>query len=198
MSDQNELEIQQQPPEKKPSRSVELIDYIETCILSFCVVLILFTFVFRLCTVRGDSMNNTLIDKEWLLVSDLCYSPERQDIIVFHQTGTLNEPIVKRVIATEGETVSIRHYSHHMTVTVTDRNGATTVLEEDYMLYEGFAYYTENYDLVVPEGKLFVMGDNRNNSKDSRHPDIGLVDERRVLGKVVLRLTPFSKFGSVK
>ena len=69
--------------------------------------------------------------------------------------------------------------------------------EEDYMNYEGMPLYLNDMEYTVPEGQLFVMGDNRNDSKDSRHPDIGLVDERRILGKVLFRITPLSRFGTV-
>lgn len=176
---------------------VDAIEYMELFAIAICCVVLVFSFLFRLCTVNGESMKGTLTHGDSLLVSDFFYQPERGDIIVFHQTGSLNEPVVKRVIATEGETVHIRHFTNYMTVTVTDVDGNTTQLEEDYIIYEGFPYYPNNYDVTVPEGKLFVMGDNRNNSKDSRHSDIGLVDQRRVLGKVIFRITPISKFGSV-
>ena len=176
---------------------LDIIDYLELFAVAICCVILLFSFVCRLCSVKGDSMNDTLMNQDSLLVSDLFYEPQRGDIIVFHQTGTLNEPVVKRVIATAGETVHIRHYSHHMTVEVTDPQGNTTRLEESYVRYEGFPYYPNNYDVTVPEGMLFVLGDNRNNSKDSRHPEIGLVDERRVIGKVIFRISPLSKIGVV-
>lgn len=191
------IEEPSSPQKKKQARLAELVDMVEILVITVGVVLLLFSFVFRLCTVLGDSMEDTLYDREVLLVSNLFYSPESGDIVVFHQTGTLNEPVVKRIIATEGETVSIRHYLTSMRVTVTDVNGNTQVLEEEYCKYEGFPYYTENYDITVPEGHVFVLGDNRNNSKDSRHSDIGLVDERRILGKVLFRIAPLSRFGAI-
>ena len=188
------------PQKKKQAHLAELVDMVEILVITIGIVLLLFSFVFRLCSVTGDSMNDTLSDGETLIVSNLFYTPQTGDIIVFHQTGTLNEPVVKRIIATEGETVSIRHYFTTMKVTVTDCNGNTRVLEEDYSKYAGFSYYTENddVDVTVPEGHIFVLGDNRGVSKDSRHPDIGLVDERRILGKVMFRITPFSRFGTVE
>ncbi len=175
----------------------ELVDYIEIFVFALCFVILLFSFAFRLCTVDGSSMENTLYEGESLLVSDLFYTPQSGDVIVFHQTGTLNEPVVKRVIATEGETVRLEYASDHMTVTITHTNGDVSVLEEPYVKYDGYPLYVQPSTVTVPEGKLFVMGDNRNESKDSRHPDIGLVDERRVLGKVLLRFTPISRFGAV-
>ena len=144
-------------------------------------------------------MENTLFEEENLLVSDLFYTPERGDIVVFHQTGSLNEPVVKRVIATEGEHISITYGLDTMTVTVTDRNGKTTILTEPYMKYDTSRQSPySSMSVTVPEGMLFVMGDNRNNSLDSRSSAIGLVDERRVLGRVIFRVTPFDRFGSVE
>ena len=143
-------------------------------------------------------MKNTLLDGEALIVSDLFYEPSREDIIVFHQTGNLNEPVVKRVIATAGETVQIEHFYQTMVITITDADGNTTILQEEYMKYDGIPLYSQEMTVTVPEGYLFVLGDNRNDSKDSRHQDIGLVDERRVLGKVLFRVSPFSRFGAVE
>ncbi len=182
---------------KKTVFAAEVLDYLEVIVVAICVVILLFSFAFRLCRVKGESMENTLFDGEALIVSDLFYTPERGDIVVFHQTGKLNEPVVKRIIATEGETVHIQHSYQTMIITVTDENGKETVLKEDYMKYDGIPLYLNDMIVTVPKGQLFVLGDNRNNSKDSRHADIGLVDERRVLGKVMFRVTPFSRFGTV-
>ena len=177
----------------------ELVDYIEIFVVAVCSVILLFSFAFRFCKVRGESMEDTLFEPETLVLSDIFYTPERGDIIVFHQTGALNEPIVKRVIATAGETVEIDYdnVNFSMTVTVTHEDGSVSVLDEDYIKYEGRSIYPP-MEVTVPEGYLFVMGDNRNNSKDSRDSDIGLVDSRRVMGEVIFRLSPFDKFGKVE
>lgn len=192
-----EVGLQNEAPEKKKNkRWIDAVDYIEMFVFSICFVVLLFSFCFRLCTVDGDSMNNTLFNGEKVVISDVFYSPEREDIIVFHDTDTLNKPVIKRVIATEGETVDISYGHNTMTVTVTDKNGNTFELTEDYITYTHPTYLPNTY--TVPEGMVFVMGDNRSNSKDSRNPDIGFVDEREILGKVLFRITPFSKLGTVK
>ncbi|MBO5415737.1 MAG: signal peptidase I [Clostridia bacterium] len=187
----------------KRSRAASVIDYVEIFVLAICFVIIIFSFFTRLCKVVGPSMENTLFEGETLIVTNLAYEPERGDIIVFHQTGegdaALNEPIVKRVIAVGGETVNIDFET--WTVTITDKDGNTFVYDEPYMYLDKSAPLltsAHEYPYEVPEGSLFVMGDNRNHSADSRGTSIGLVDERRVLGKVVLRVSPFSKFGKVE
>ena len=188
---------------KKSGTINNLIDYIEIFVIAICAVILLFTMFVRTCTVDGDSMNKTLLDQERLLISDTLYTPKRQDIIVFHNndgtaTGVNNKPLVKRVIGVGGDTVTIDNIAR--TVTITDKNGNTQILEENYVFldparndpFHGVQQY------VVPEGKLFVMGDNRRSSLDSRYSTIGFVDERSVLGKVYFRILPISEFGFIK
>jgi len=183
---------------KKKNLALTLLDFFEILVFALTIVILLFSFTMRLCTVSGDSMNNTLKHEENLLISNLFYEPKQGDIVVFHQTGNVyNEPIVKRVIAVGGETVDIDFDT--WTVTVTDKDGVTCVIDEPYIYLDNYPTPNQQqYPLYVPEGHLFVMGDNRNHSADSRILEIGLVDERRVLGRVILRLTPFDKFGAVE
>ena len=168
-------------------------DWVEIVVLSSALALLIFTFVMRLAVVDGDSMNNTLHDKELLVISDLMYEPKNNDIIVFNAPSYSKEPIVKRIIATEGQTVDIDFENWIVTV-----DGVQ--LKEDYV--KKLPQYMKSSDmqfpLTVPEGFLFVMGDNRNDSLDSRDSRIGLVDERFVLGAVKFRLSPLNKFGKVK
>ena len=196
---EEEVDTEGSEAEEKRSWVSVIIDYAEIFVFSVCFVILFFSFVLRLCTVVGPSMNNTLVEGEKLLVSNVLYEPERYDVIVFHQTGAINEPVVKRVIALGGETIDIDFTT--WTVKITDKEGKTFTLDESYMYLDPnspILTSTLSYPYTVPEGTLFVMGDNRNHSSDSRGPAIGLVDERRVLGKVILRLTPISKFGSVE
>ena len=178
----------------------DILDYIEIFVISICIVILIFSFSgFRLCTVSGPSMENTLLHGERLITTSYLSEPKRGDIVVFHQTsdmGGFNEPIVKRVIAVAGDTVHINYQT--WTVTVTDSEGNVTVLDEPYRKLEGSNPYSSlPVTVYVEEGTVFVMGDNRNHSADSRDARIGLVDTRRILGKVVFRITPFSRFGTV-
>ncbi len=185
--------------------SLAVFDYVELFVFTVIAVILLLTFCVRICVVSGTSMNNTLLHGERLLVSNLFYTPEHGDIIVLHQTSetedTFNEPIVKRVIATEGEFVKIDYLENKVYVSADETFTEEDVLEEDYIIAGKPNYLRgENRDVYVyevPEGHLFVLGDNRPVSADSRYREVGLVDERRVLGKVLLRFTPFSKFGKV-
>ena len=176
-----------------------LIEQVELVVIVFVIIVLLFSFAARVCQVSGDSMRDTLYNGENVVVSDVFYTPQRGDIIVFHQTGEsandYNEPIVKRVIGVAGDTVKVEHLRDGMRVTVTDSDGNSTVLDEDYIRYE-YPTYSDSIT-YVEEGTVFVMGDNRSDSSDSRSMRIGLVDTRRILGKVVVRVTPFSRFGKV-
>ena len=168
-----------------------IFDWLEVIVLSAAFALILFTFVMRVAVVDGDSMNHTLHNQEVLIISDLAYVPENGDIIVF-SSPNYPEPIVKRVIAVPGQTVDIDFET--WTVTVDGK-----VVEEDYVnRVPGSMNRSDmEFPLTVPEGKVFVMGDNRNESLDSRNSRIGLVDERYILGEVKIRLFPLDRFGKV-
>ena len=197
----------QNTPQKPNALLSAIYDFAELFVIAICVVIIFFTFGARLCKVNGDSMYSTLHNTEMLLVSDFAYTPKQGDIVVFHQThkydGRLNEPIVKRVIATEGQYVYVDYDTTKVYVSNDKEFDESDVLVEDYDYLDNAAgvitdpYYARNKEYKVPTGCIFVLGDNRNNSLDSRSPDIGMVDTRRILGKVLLRITPLSSFGIV-
>ena len=187
--------------EKKTTLWADLLDYREIFVVAICVVVAIFSFSgFRLCTVSGPSMENTLFHGEKLITANLFYTPKRGDVVVFHQTSEnengFNEPIVKRVIGVAGDTVTIDYQT--WTVTVTDADGNVTVVDEPYRKVVDYNPYSSRpISVYVEEGTVFVMGDNRNHSADSRDGRIGLVDTRRILGKVVMRISPFDRFGKI-
>ncbi|MBE6686087.1 MAG: signal peptidase I [Ruminococcaceae bacterium] len=159
-----------------------------------CVIIVLNCFA-RYSPVDGDSMNQTLINGDVLILSNLFYEPDVGDIVVFaNERTTYKKPYVKRVIATEGQ---------HLVI---DREAKTVTVDGEVSECEEFAFYDPtkqivdiywpDIDITVPEGHIFVMGDNRYNSTDSRM--IGCVDTRDIIGKVVFRLLPFESMGKVK
>ena len=178
--------------EKKPAdilgTAYELIEMISTVAV---VVLIMFAFVVRLNIVDGESMEETLHHGEYLAVSDVFYTPEAGDIVIIHDISAYPyvNPIVKRVIATEGQTVDIDFDTWTLTV-----DGV--VIEEDYRTIKPDAFLTADYSfpITVPENEIFVLGDNRNHSADSRQIEIGTVDLRCVVGKAIARIAPMNKF----
>lgn len=188
-----------------------VLEYAEMLVFAVVAVLLIFTFAFRLCQVQGSSMNNTLQHGEMVITTNLFYTPKQDDIIVFHQTedpdGTsaptlggkaLNEPVIKRVIATEGQTVKITYISDNEMIIEVDG-----VKYEDVHAYldpirhhiypqHGETDVANEFIFEVPDGHVFVLGDNRDNSNDSRSQEIGFVDTRRILGKALFRVKPFT------
>ena len=196
--------------DKVGERKVDgLFDFIELFVFTLAIVLFVTSFFVRQSVVDGDSMLGTLHDKETLLISDFLYEPKRGDIVVVDDRSAYSVPIIKRVIAVGGDTVRITKIG----VIV---NGE--LLDEPYVYTDGGKYEYrveyrdiadvikgydtlkykdgEFYEFVVPEGKIFVMGDHRNASTDSR--TIGPVDVDAVLGRVLYRILPFSVFGPVE
>lgn len=159
----------------------------------FAVVLgLLITQIIRPTLVSGDSMLPTLDDGDYLIIYRLAYAlddPEPGDVVVFHTdlttTDGIKKDLIKRVIAVPGDRIIIEGGEVYV-------NG--DLLDEDY-IYEDQTRGT--VDMLIPEGYIFVMGDNRGVSLDSRNPSVGLVPVEEILGKVVLRLFPFNKFGSI-
>jgi signal peptidase I len=153
----------------------------DTLIKALILILIVLTFGFRMCTVVGSSMQNTLQNGEKLIITSLVKHPQARDIIVFHETSYLNEPVVKRVIAVGGDTVNINPLSGKVFVN-------DVMLDEPYIDDEVTLWGNVAFPLEVPEGTYFVMGDNRDISLDSRSSKIGCIDERYVLGEMLFRI----------
>ena len=201
MSEFNENQIiDSEQAEAKRGRFMSTVaEYAELLAISMLIVVLVLTFAFRLCTVDGNSMYDTLCDKEVLVVSPLFYTPQRGDIVVIHQTSkNYNKPIVKRVIGLGGDTVVINHDTNE--ITVTDKNGNTELLnEEAYLTLRSEQIYHGTTTYKVPEEKIFVLGDNRNESMDSRDGlNMGYIDSKKVLGKVLFRIAPLNRFGAIK
>ena len=165
----------------------ESIDWIKSIVVTFVIVVLIFTFVARTAIVNGSSMVPTLTNGDFLVLWSLFYTPKQGDIISANCDG-LDEVIVKRVIAVGGQTVDIDFSTGEVFV-----DGE--LLDEPYInnltLNDEGAF---NYPITVEEGYYFCMGDNRQGSMDSRHPDVGLISRDDILGKVVLRLFPNTKF----
>lgn len=189
------LHNEKQTNEKQRKKLGAKIEWLETFACCFAVVVLFITFVARHSPVVGNSMRNTLHWGDVVLVSEIGYTPKNGDIIVA-QSEILgyDEPIVKRVIATGGQKVDIDY--EKWTVSV---DGET--LSEPYILKietQAMLKGTNVGDsFIVPEGYIFVMGDNRNGSMDSRDARVGFIDSRMVLGQVVYRLYPFETMGKL-
>ena len=185
--------------EQAPRRpGADLYDWLQMFLGCVVAAVVLFNCVARLTRVDGDSMNNTLQDGEIMLIWSLGYTPKQGDIVVLNKTPVLltgwTEPraIVKRVIATGGQTVDIDYSQSAVYV-----DGQ--LLDEPYLPEEMYlpGPTMQQTHWEVPEGSIFVMGDNRNHSTDSRDIQLGPIDTDYILGRAVLALWPSERFGAV-
>ena len=175
-------------PEQAGSLRREIFEWVRTLAIAALAAVALFVFFFRFVMVEGVSMEPTLQNGDQLIMLSLFYTPENGDIVILSDKTGLDKPLVKRVIATGGQTVEL--------------DGGTVFVDGEPLTepYVPEAWVDEGnltYPLTVPEGSVFVMGDNRNHSTDSRSSSIGLVDEDEVLGKIIFRIFPLSRIGLI-
>lgn len=185
-----------QEKKKKPGAfGADVYTWLQALVVALTALLLLFTFFGRIIGVDGHSMDPSLNHGDMLFLQSIAYEPKQGDVVVLHKDfGDITTPIVKRVIATEGQTVEINYATGTVCV-----DGVP--LEEDYIM-EPMARpdspYSQGTYWEVPEGCVFVMGDNRNHSADSRDDRLGPVDERYILGKAICTLLPFQHMGLVE
>ena len=175
-----------QEQEKQTAKGRDLYEWVQSLVGSVLVVVAIFTFVIRMTGVDGHSMLNTLQHGDRLLVvnSMLYHDYKYGDIVILRKNGVFDDdPIVKRVIAVEGQTVDIDFAEGIVYV-----DGEA--LEEDYIREPTYTAEGTEFPLTVPEGSIFVMGDNRNGSSDSRDYRLGTVDTRYVIGKAAFLIFP--------
>ncbi len=188
-----------QPRIKRKNRFLSLYDWIGTLVVSIIAVSIILTFFFRVVVVDGPSMMDTLQDGDVLIMSQFNYKPKVGDIViisrnyendVLYQETSSKSAIIKRIIAVEGQTVDIDTDAGIVYV-----DGK--VIDEPYIKDPTTVNRGTEYPLYVDEGKVFVMGDNRLVSLDSRSSEVGLIDSKYILGKAMVRLFPISEAGSI-
>jgi signal peptidase I len=183
----------------------DFMDLLESVLFTVFITTLVFTFICRLSEVEGDSMLDTLVDKDRLVISNLFYTPKYKDIVIVNsnyatlfdadselkQSDGLNKVLVKRVIALPGQEVDFDFNRGKVLVDGVE-------LDETYAREPSWKNpYTNafTYPITVPEGYVFVMGDNRNNSRDSRNESVGLISNGQILGRALFRIAPLNRFG---
>ena len=184
-------EIVQQPMhDAKFDWKKETLEWVQAIVVALVIALVLRTYVFTLVRVSGSSMEPTLQDNDRLVVRRLMYTPKRGDVIILRPPMHKDTPYIKRVIALPGETVDIDFEKHIVYV------DGKPILEK--YIYEPTARPGNmRFPLKVEENTVFVLGDNRNNSRDSRYSDVGLIPYDAIMGKATYRIWPLNNFGYI-
>lgn len=192
-------DIVEENTKKQSSFKNDVFEWLEIVVSAVVMLVILFTFVFKVVTINGNSMKNTLFNGQKLIISNINYTPKRGDIVVIskeannNSDGLIDESIIKRVIATEGQVVDIDFQKGIVFV-----DGVA--LSEPYVRTPTNLSYDIQFPVVVKSGCVFVLGDNRNDSTDSRSSligDMGMIDTRYILGKALYRIFPFNTAGGI-
>lgn len=171
---------------KNKIRWIKIFDLCSSIIAAMVIIFVLFTFVCRPTSVIGDSMLPTLQNGNWLVTTRKA-NYEYGDIVIITQPNIHNEPLIKRVIATEGQSIDINFTSGQVFVDGKE-------LDEPYINEITHSSSDVVFPVKVPDGCVFVMGDNRNRSSDSRGSGVGFIDTRYILGKAQFRVLPFGAF----
>ncbi len=178
---------------KNPASKISgfLFECLESVITALIVVVILMTFFFRVANVSGNSMMDTLNNGDKILISKFNYIPKNGDVVAISRGQNLDEPIIKRIIATEGQALHIDFTNGSVFV-----NGIK--LNETYIKEPMQTSGDGEIPSVIPKGCCFVMGDNRNNSLDSRSKSVGLIENKNIMGKATFIIFSFYRAGIIK
>ncbi len=203
--DEPEAPVKEKPaPEKKQEKTevghagMELYDWLQCIVSAVLCGILIFVFIGRITGIDGTSMLNTLHNKDIVVMSNLLYTPRYGDIVII-ETDAFDKPLVKRVIATEGQSIDMDFETGDVMI-----DGK--VIVENYIREPTTMQLDFEGPQTVPEGCVFVMGDNRNASSDSRDERVGMIDTREILGKVLFLIIPgkeesgsrgWDRFGSV-
>lgn len=167
-----------------------IYDWAESVVFAVVVVVLLFSFAFRVVTVNGTSMLPNYVENDKLIINELLNDFEQGDVVVI--VSVLDDPIIKRVVAVEGQTVDIIDGNVYVDGVLFD--------DESYGITTDctFTNATVEFPQTVPEGCVFVLGDNRMVSEDSRYSDVGMVNTEKVLGEVIFCIYPAEKIGTTE
>ena len=177
--------------ERRRGAVAEVYEWVESCVIAVGVILLVFAFAARTATVSGPSMLPTLHDGDRLLLVQAGYrDPQYGDVVVVDRSQRGEPPIIKRVIGRAGDEIDIDFETGQVR-----RNGRA--LDEPYLYEPTLTRRDVEFPVTVPEGSVFVMGDNRNHSSDSRDVSIGMIDLRQVMGRAVFRFFPVSAAGAL-
>ncbi|MEM1483361.1 signal peptidase I [Oscillospiraceae bacterium PP1C4] len=191
-SDLNDQKKLLSAAEKKQNSMNELYEWVESCVFAVICILLIFTFLVRTATVSGPSMVPTLHNNDRLVLQQVGYNnPQYGDIVVIDRTQNEEPPIIKRVIGRAGDIIFIDFKTGEVW-----RNDE--LLDEPYINESTATSFDIQFPVKVPEGAVFVMGDNRNHSLDSRASEIGMIDLRRVMGKAIFRFFPINVVGGIQ
>ena len=167
--------------ENNKKRASGIYDFASVLVSAIIAVTFIFTFLFKISSVNGPSMLDSFHNGDRVFITAAGYQPKYGDVVIISQPNQYNEVLIKRIIAVGGQTVDVDATAG--TVTVDGK-----VLYEPYIREQTLTQGNMNFPLTVPEGYVFVMGDNRNHSTDSRYKSIGLIDERYIMGKAFYRV----------